>query len=301
MGNRYSIKMAAQMSGISPYVIRAWEKRYEVVSPQRSEGNQRLYSEQDVNRLKLLATGIQSGRRIGELVKLTQTELENLLPIGESGSSPVSSASNLVEDCIQAVIRTDTDTLEDILVNSTIEHGIIRTIDSLVTPLMDRFGQEWHQGHLRIFHEHLASSVLRTFLGNQIRSFDLTEDALSAVVATPSGQIHELGSLVAAVAAASAGFRVLYLGSSLPASEIIQSVKESGASLLLISIVFPGSTAGVRREVDQLRQYLPESCRMILGGSSSAPFLTEGNEGAPRSMLAFRERLLEIRRDSLTR
>ena len=289
--------MAAQLSGLTPYVIRAWEKRYEAVNPRRSDGNQRHYSDDDVRRLKLLSRGVKSGHKISRLVPLDDAELESLVGLGVDtarGEVP-REAEDIREQCLQAVRNLDAAALEDLLVRAAIDHGLMDAIDQVVVPLMEEIGEGWHEGRWRIFHEHLASAAVRSFLGGQMRSFEPPGSSPVAVVTTPSGQIHELGCTVAALAAASAGFRVVYLGPSIPAADIIHSVEASEASLLLISIVFPGSTARIRQEISSLRRYLPENCRLILGGASSVPFLEEGEEPAPRSMRAFRDMLLAVR------
>jgi len=298
MSKGHTIRMAAQLSGLTPYVIRAWEKRYNAVTPSRSEGNQRTYSEADVRRLKLLSGAVKSGYKISRIVSMPDDELEKLSE--SEGIYPDSSvkqeARKLIGSCLESVSNMDAGALEDYLTRAAIDLDIIDTIDLVVVPLMEELGEGWHQGRWRISHEHLASAVVRSFLANQLRSFDSTESAQSAIVTTPSGQMHELGSLSAALAAASAGFHVIYLGSNIPASEIIRSAEETGAVAVLISIVFPGSTTKIRQEIDTLRRHLPKNCRLILGGSSAGPHLLDGENRHPQNMKLFRNELLAIRR-----
>ncbi|MDF1569727.1 MAG: MerR family transcriptional regulator [Spirochaetaceae bacterium] len=298
MSKGYTIRMAAQLSGLTPYVIRAWEKRYNAVTPSRSEGNQRTYSEEDVRRLKLLSGAVKSGCKISRIVSMPDDELEQL---SESDSThPDSSlkqqAKILIDSCLEAVSNMDAGDLEDHLTRAVIDFDIIDAVDMVVVPLMEELGEGWHQGRWRISHEHMASAVVRNFLANQLRSFDSTESAHAVIVMTPSGQLHELGSLSAALAAASAGFHVIYLGSNIPASEIVRSADETGAVLVLVSIVFPGSTTRIRQEIDTLRRFLPKSCRLIIGGSSAGPYLLEGDIRHSQNMKLFRKELLDIRR-----
>ena len=300
MAERYSIQQTAQISGLTAHVIRAWENRYQAVSPLRSEGNQRLYSEDDVQRLYLLSQAVHAGHRISTVVGMSHQELEKLALRRDQSSSGEHGEDDVVERCLQSVRDLKADELEERIAGAAIEMGMIACIDNVIVPLMRRIGEEWHRGNIRAYHEHLASSVIRTYLGNRIRGLKSPETAPVAVVTTPSGQIHEFGSLVVAIAAASAGFEIVFLGSDLPAEEIIQSIHETGASVLLLSIVFPGSTARVRKELEVLRRYLPETCRLILGGASAEPFLEEGETPSPRNMLAFRNQLLEVREDILS-
>ncbi|MCG6961280.1 MerR family transcriptional regulator, partial [bacterium BMS3Abin03] len=76
---KYPIKVVSQMTGLSVFVIRAWEKRYNVVSPERTETNRRLYSEDDIEKLKLLNSAVNMGHNIGGIVKLSISELRSIV------------------------------------------------------------------------------------------------------------------------------------------------------------------------------------------------------------------------------
>lgn len=290
--------MAAQLSGLTPYVIRAWEKRYNAVTPSRSEGNQRTYSEENVRRLRFLSNAVKSGYKISRIVSMPNDELERL---SESDSTYPDTAvkqqaKNLIDSCLKAVSNMDAGDLEDHLTRAAIDMDILDAVDLVVVPLLEELGEGWHQGRWRISHEHMASAVVRNFLANQLRSYDSPGAVHPVIVTTPSGQEHELGSLGAALAAASAGFHIIYLGSNIPASDIVRAAEDTGAVLVLISIVFPGSTTKIRQEIDTLRRYLPKSCRLVIGGSSADPYLLEGDIRHSRNMKVFRRELLDIRR-----
>jgi methanogenic corrinoid protein MtbC1 len=274
------------------------EKRYNAVIPNRSEGNQRTYSEDDVRRLKLLSNAVKSGHKISRIVSIPDEELERLSESEGfySDSSVKQQAKSIIDSCLKAVSRMDVAGLEDHLTRAAIDLDILDAVDLVVVPMMEELGEGWHQGRWRISHEHMASAVVRNFLANQLRSFDSTDTPYPAIVTTPSGQLHELGSLSAALAAASAGFHIIYLGSSIPASEIVRTAEDTGAVLVLVSIVFPGSTTKIRQEIDTLRRFLPNSCRLILGGSSAGPYLLDGDSRLPQNMKLFRRELLDIRR-----
>jgi methanogenic corrinoid protein MtbC1 len=99
----------------------------------------------------------------------------------------------------------------------------------VIVSLLHRVGERWYEGSLRIAQEHLASAVVRGFLGSQREVFDYPETAPTLVVTTPAGQLHELGALVVATAAASEGWRATYLGPNLPAEEIAGAAEQDEA------------------------------------------------------------------------
>lgn len=293
MKPRYSIKTAAQITGLSPSVLRAWENRYSAVAPERTEGNQRLYSDSDIERLALLARCVRSGHPISRVAGLDNDALKNLLLHRRpEGSVPVRGGDEYVKTALEAAAAPEAGALADVLSRAVIDLGILSAIDQVIVPMMDEIGRGWYVGRWRIGEEHAASSVIRTFLGTQLRSIEPAEPASVALVATPSGQEHELGALSIALAAASAGYRVLYLGPGIPAEEIVHMTEKSGASLVLMSVVFPGSsTVKVRREIETVRRYLPGGSRLILGGPSAAQFLEDTHPVPPRGALEFYELL----------
>jgi MerR HTH family regulatory protein/B12 binding domain len=113
-------------------------------------------------------------------------------------------------------------------------------IEQVIVPLMHRIGDLWHEGVLRVAHEHLASAVVRTSLGSPSRGYGAGPSAPNLVVATPTGQMHELGAMIVATTAASDGWCVTYLGPSLPAEEIAGAVHQRRACAVALSIIYPG-------------------------------------------------------------
>ena len=109
----------------------------------------------------------------------------------------------------------------------------------MISPLMREIGEQWNDGDLRIMHEHMASAVVRTYLGDVLRSLDVSEAAPRAVASTLEGERHEIGALTAAVAAAFEGWRAAYLGPNLPWEEIARAAELIDARAVLISIIMP--------------------------------------------------------------
>ena len=122
-------------------------------------------------------------------------------------------------------------------------------IEEVVIPLVYKIGDMWHNGEIRVANEHLASSVIRSFLFNLLESYSVNDSAPVLVSATPRGQEHELGALIAGVVAASAGWKVIYLGSNLPSEEIGSVVSYLNAKVVALSLVYPSDDQTLCKEL----------------------------------------------------
>lgn len=178
-----------------------------------------------------------------------------------------------------AVKALDNRALEEILKRAAIELGAQGLLQRVVAPLVQVIGDLWSEGTLTAAHEHFASSVIRIFLGHAARPFAGTHNAPVIVIATPTGQIHELGALLVGAAAANLGWQVTYLGASLPAAEIAGIARQKHARVVAMSIVYPEDDPHMDGELTRLHESLPQGVRLLVGG---------------RAMLAYRDVLEKI-------
>jgi methanogenic corrinoid protein MtbC1 len=120
-----------------------------------------------------------------------------------------------------------------------------------------------------VAHEHIASAVMRRVLGMVSDAAASPVHAHTVVVATPAGQVHELGAMLAAASAAAAGWRVVYLGADLPAPDIATTAEETRASAVALSAVLPRDAQALAAELRALRRDLPAGVEMIAGGEGA--------------------------------
>jgi DNA-binding transcriptional MerR regulator/methylmalonyl-CoA mutase cobalamin-binding subunit len=276
---KYPIKVVSQMTGLSVHVIRAWEKRYNVVEPDRSDTNRRMYSEEDIEKLKLLNDAIHLGHNIGGIANLSAKELKSLLKKENQESSEPSSIivksepdkniQEILTECISSIKNYDAKQLESILLNTSTKFTQPVLIEELIVPLVYKIGEMWHDGEIRVANEHLASSVVRSFLFNLLEAYSINDSAPVMVSATPRGQEHELGALIAGVVAASSGWKVIYLGASLPAEEISSVVSYLNARVVALSIIYPNDDPHLKQELKKIHQLLPAGVSMIAGGRAA--------------------------------
>ncbi|UCC49304.1 MAG: cobalamin-dependent protein, partial [Gemmatimonadota bacterium] len=144
-------------------------------------------------------------------------------------------------------------------------------IDHVVTPLMIQIGDLWWTDHVTPGHEHLATTVVRRTL-DEIRVKAQNADGPGLVVATPAGQQHEIGAMLAAATAAAAGWRVVYMGADLPAASIATAAEVTGARAVALSLVYPSDDSVLAEELRTLRRLLPEDVAVIVGGQAALTY-----------------------------
>jgi MerR family transcriptional regulator, light-induced transcriptional regulator len=270
---QHSIKVAARKTGLSPHVIRVWERRYDAVSPDRTDSNRRLYSEAEIERLQMLRNATLAGHSISHIAKLPIEQLRQLsadvvpaTPPSATNSTPPTAF--LVE--ATAAIRThDTAKLESVLAEATLRLGFHGLLEQMVAPFATHVGELWAEGKLTAAHEHYASAVIRNFLIRNSQPFAPAKNAPTLVVATPAGQLHELGAVMVAAAANNLGWRVVYLGTALPALEIAGAALSNQARAVALSIIFPADDPNLPGELQTLRRHLPATVALIVGGRSA--------------------------------
>ena len=147
--------------------------------------------------------------------------------------------------------------------------AVLRPLDLLrdvLMPVLVQVGDDWHRGRARIAHEHLMSSTVRHILGSFLRLYAQPDAKVRLVFATPSGDRHEIGTLGAAMLAASSGLGVAYLGPDLPAREIVESVKSAGAQVLVLGLTTASAGKAKERELRAIVRDLPRDVELWAGG-----------------------------------
>jgi DNA-binding transcriptional MerR regulator/methylmalonyl-CoA mutase cobalamin-binding subunit len=278
MKAKYGIKVAARLSGLSPYVIRAWENRYSVVEPERTETNRRQYSNEQVEHLRILRKLTEDGYPIGSIAGMTQEALRLLLEAGRSSGHGEGEGRGIEEhaEMRSALLRLARDLdgaeIERLLVEGSVRFSHRTLIEEVIAPFVQEVGRGWKNGSLRIAHEHVATAAVRNVLMNLLYTTAVPAAAPSVIVSTPQGQRHEIGALLSANIALLSGWDVTYLGADLPAEEIAASARDLDAAAVLLSIVYPPDDPHVHRELMDLSTMLPPETTIIVGGHSAAGY-----------------------------
>jgi len=259
----HPIQVVARRTGLSPDVIRAWEKRYEVVTPVRTETGRRLYSDADIERLRLLARATLTGRSIGQVASLSTKSLAALV-LGDD--TPRAQVAVDLKGFLDAIERYDGAALDAHLRRAVVALSAEAFLDTLVVPLWQRIGERVRAGTVRDSQQQLALSILRRALYRMIEVAASPFDAPELLVTSPSEQPYDLGALVAAAAGAAEGWRVTYVGPGLSAQEIAEIASHIGARVVVLSLGLIPSDRVLPRELRQLRSLLPAAITIIAEG-----------------------------------
>jgi len=281
---RHPIGVVSRRTGIPQILLRAWERRYAAIVPQRSPTGRRLYTDLDIRRLGLMKHAVDAGRRISDVAGLSLADLqalaaEDALPVtpgGTPATGPLAlgdvPVATYLEHSLQAIKDLDRQRLENLLSEATLTFSRPVLRQNLLVPLLHRIGDLWQNGELRIMHEHLASAIVRTHLASLRESDLVPASAPRLVVTTPAGQLHEFGALLVTMAAVESGWDVSYLGPNLPAEEIAAAAQVRRARVVALSIVYPGHDPKVRDELLNLRGYLGDKVFILVGGQAARTY-----------------------------
>lgn len=298
----HPIQFVTEKTGLSAHVIRIWEKRYGAVTPQRTGTNRRLYSDEEIERLTLLRRLSETGHSIGYVAKLPTERLHALLQQSSDAVPPTPATSDtaapLLNRALSAVRALDPTALDAALREAELQLGGQGVLVRLISPLAKIVGDEWRDGSITAAHEHFATAAIRNFLSRSTRSFAGSHNAPTLIVATPAGQMHELGALLASAAAGNLGWRVIYLGASLPAADIAHAALQNQAVAVALSIVYPEDDPLLDAELARIAELLPQTALIVGGRAMPAYRASLDTIGArqPADLVEFGTILDEIRK-----
>ena len=274
---RHPVRLVANRTGLSPHVLRAWERRYGVVAPHRSQGGQRLYSDQDVERLRRLRLLTAKGHSISRIATLSLPELERLEAeappapaMAPDGAVESSAAAELVAEALRAVRKLDADELQGVLQRAAVTLGGPVFLDEVIAPAVEAVGDGWAGGSLSVAQEHMSSAVFRRVLEWLVGVYRVEGQRPRLVVATPPGQVHEIGALMVAACAAAEGWGITYLGPDLPVADLLAAARDTGARAVALSIVYSSDDETLLAALRAARRGLPEGTPLLIGGAAAS-------------------------------
>lgn len=268
---KYRVGMVSKMTGLSTHTLRMWEKRYVAVLPKRTEAGGRLYTDADVERLRLLHELVESGHSIGGIAKLSDADLRQMAASfpAQPSQLAVRHLPELRSRVMNAIEQLRMQDAEQMLSRAALSTEPSEFLQTVVAPVLVEIGDRWQRGELRIAHEHAGSTVMRGLLFSLMRLYPANDSRRRAVIATPATEDHELGALMVAMLAAMHGWSVLYLGPDLPAEEIAYAVSDTKADLLMLSITNLKPTDS-EREIAAIEAAIPKSVKVLVGGRAAS-------------------------------
>jgi methanogenic corrinoid protein MtbC1 len=270
-----------------------------VVSPTRTEGGQRLYSDLDIERLVRLRRLTDRGYAIRRIASLPLGELAQLdeetaaeqdraallegqaARADEANQARAGKVHDSIAAAMRATARLDAVELQAVLERAAVTLGGPVFIDEVVAPTLARIGHGWAERTVSVAQEHMATAVFRRVLGWLFRVYEVRGAAPRLVVATPPSQVHELGALMVAASAAAEGWGVTYLGADLPVADLVTASRATAARAVAISAVYVPEGADLLAVLREIRTGLPEEVPLLVGGAATPEIRSEAAaEGA---------------------
>lgn len=278
----FNIQVASQLSGVASATIRAWEKRYNAVVPERGDNKHRLYSEKDIEKLALLYRLTEFGQSIGKIAHLELEELKKVY----------SSLMHRPYEELQVVTphheRVDIEKIQnsffialaayklDILSHELEKaKSLLSPRDlclKLVVPLFHEIGNKVARNELTIAQEHTLSALVSFHIGQVIghhyQRAHLREDLI--LISTPEGEMHEIGILASSLLCVHYGIKFIYLGANLPAKSLAEAVNALHPKAILLGTVkgheiSPHET--LNGYLDELSADLKHTPQILIGGN----------------------------------
>lgn len=273
---RHPIRVVAHRTGLTPATIRAWELRYDAVSPQRSEGGHRLYSDHDVARLRTLRELTRAGRSISMVAELSPQAATDLLVEDRSSSIKGRPAGSLsepvawVEEAYAQIEALDARGLESALWRAVMALGARAFLKDVAASLLSRIGAGRETGVITPGQEHFGSEVLERMLEG-LADRSKISGGPPMVVCTLPGERHGLSARLVSVAALLDGWNVTYLGTDLPVDDIAATAEglHAVAVAVAISAVHREDPHRTLTSLIALRARMNPTVRIIVGGGGA--------------------------------
>ena len=279
----YNIKAVVQATGISSNTLRAWERRYDMVHPQRSGSGYRLYSDRDIAIIRWLKAQVDAGMAISQAVSWLgkiSDEAESLdevsLPLRGKNTDTIERTSaptlrrdqirdlSLLEDkLLQALLAYNEAEAERLLSEAFSMYSVEEVGEKIVQPVMQEVGERWHRGELNTTTEHFASNYLQHRMSALLRT---TANGLGGPmiwVGCAPTELHELGILLLTIYLRRSGYQVQYLGQNLNLDDFAEEVAQQRPAMVLLT----ASTAATAGELAKIMNTLTQidSPRPLLG------------------------------------
>jgi methanogenic corrinoid protein MtbC1 len=277
----YNIKAVVQATGISPSTLRAWERRYQICHPHRTESGYRLYSDRDIAMIRWLKAQVDAGMAISQAVSWLDTlaqdaaGMENVaLPVTngtvfEPLSSPgarrltVRDSNVLYLELLNALLRFDEISAEQVLTEAFALYPVEFVGEQIITPVLVEIGERWHRGEVSITVEHYATTYLLQRLAVVLRSVQSPNKGALIWVACAPSERHEIGALLLVIYLRRAGYQVRYIGADVPIEDFISEVHRERPALILLSASLPETAPQLQQITAQLSKL--DNYRPIIG------------------------------------
>jgi methanogenic corrinoid protein MtbC1 len=228
----FNTKAVARETGVPADTFRAWERRYGVPHPQRTDGGHRLYSDRDIAIIRWLRDRTAEGMNISQAVQLLKSAIESGRDTAETEARAL---DRLCEELVLALTNFDSAYAERLIGEAYALYPFETVLISVLQPAMVEVGERWHRGEINIATEHFATQLVRRKLAGLLNIFENSAQRATIVVGCAPDELHDLGILMISLFLVRRGWRVVYLGAQVPLIDLIMTVRALKPALVCLS------------------------------------------------------------------
>lgn len=256
---KYNIKSVSQRTGIQPVTLRAWERRYQILNPQRAENGYRLYSERDVALLAWLKFQVDAGVSISSAVADFQSDIrkgfspESVINTPAPIPSKHSSLPTVefVKQLYHALTTHNEPEASNIFEEALASFTLMTLFEAVISPVLVEIGEAWYNGKILVATEHFASGFFRAKLMAIYQSLPTLNRLPFVMIGGAPGELHEIGTLMIAILLRETGYHIEYLGPDLPLDDLVIYAKGERPNMIILSATLKDSISDLSR-FDQL-------------------------------------------------
>jgi methanogenic corrinoid protein MtbC1 len=228
----FNTKAVARETGVPADTFRAWERRYGVLRPQRTEGGHRLYSDWDVAIIRWLRDRTAEGMNISQAVQLLKSAIE---AGGDATDTEARAIERLCEELVVALTNFDASHAERLIGEAFALYPFETVLIEMIQPAMVEIGERWHRGEINVIAEHFATQFVRRKLAGLLSIFEGSAQRATIVIGCGPDELHDLGALMIALFLARRGWHTVYLGAQVPLADLIETAHTLKPALVCMS------------------------------------------------------------------
>lgn len=259
----------SRRTGVRVDTLRAWERRYDLLQPERSPGGFRLYGREDLERVRAMKALIDSGVSAAEAARLAASGAASA-----ARARPSQSSGDAVTDHAQR-LRAAVERFDETEANAILDDALARfTVDAVVgrvlLPLMREIGERWERGEISVAQEHFATGILRGRMLALGRNWGGGSGPL-ALLACPPDERHDLGLIAFGLVLRERGWRITFLGGDTPIETVAGAAADLNPAAVVLAAVTPQPFEAASEEIAELAR----TARVLIGGDGAGAALAE--------------------------
>ena len=260
----YSIKDLEKLTGIKAHTIRIWEKRYNVIDPDRTDTNIRRYNDNALKKILLISTLNAQGLKISKLADLSLGELREKV---NEITNPSSTMDLFIDQLVVTMVEMDEQAFSNQLQDLINWFGFEKVLTDIYFPFCEKIGIMWLINKIHPAHEHFISNIIRQKLFVEIDKLPVPQDpkAKSVILFLREDELHDIGLLFYNYLFKKSGYKTIYLGQNLPREDLAKVVEFHNAEILITALITKISQTNTQNYISELAQKFGEAKILVSG------------------------------------